>query len=75
MGHYADGQLDSAVMIRFIEQENGQLHFKAGGGITAKSRWESEYNEVIQKIICAYLLKPYASTTEGSATFPATTGG
>ncbi|KAB4033256.1 chorismate-binding protein, partial [Bacteroides uniformis] len=46
----ADGQLDSAVMIRFIEQENGQLHFKAGGGITAKSRWESEYNEVIQKI-------------------------
>ena len=36
--------------IRFIEQENGQLHFKAGGGITAKSRWESEYNEVIQKI-------------------------
>lgn len=50
MGHYADGQLDSAVMIRFIEQENGQLHFKAGGGITAKSRWESEYNEVIQKI-------------------------
>ena len=25
--------------------------------------------------ICAYLLKPYASTTEGSATFPATTGG
>ncbi len=50
MGRYADGQLDSAVMIRFIEQENGQLHFKAGGGITAKSRWESEYNEVIQKI-------------------------
>ena len=30
--------------------ENGRLHFKAGGGITAKSRWESEYNEVIQKI-------------------------
>ena len=50
MGHYADGQLDSAVMIRFIEQENGRLHFKAGGGITAKSRWENEYNEVIQKI-------------------------
>ena len=50
MGYYADGQLDSAVMIRFIEQENGRLHFKAGGGITAKSRWESEYNEVIQKI-------------------------
>lgn len=50
MGHYADGQLDSAVMIRFIEQENGRLYFKAGGGITAKSLWESEYNEVIKKI-------------------------
>ena len=50
MGYYADKQLDSAVMIRFIEQENGQLYFKAGGGITAKSQWESEYNEVKQKI-------------------------
>lgn len=51
MGYYADGKLDSAVMIRFIEQENEeQLYFKAGGGITAKSRWESEYNEVKQKI-------------------------
>lgn len=50
MGCYADGRLDSAVMIRFIEQEDGQLYFKAGGGITAQSRWESEYNEVIQKI-------------------------
>lgn len=51
MGYYADRRLDSAVMIRFIEQENnGQLYFKAGGGITAQSRWESEYKEVIQKI-------------------------
>lgn len=50
MGCYANGRLDSAVMIRFIEQENGQLYFKAGGGITAQSRWESEYNEVKQKI-------------------------
>ena len=50
MGCYTDGRLDSAVMIRFIEQEDGQLYFKAGGGITAQSRWESEYNEVIQKI-------------------------
>lgn len=50
MGCYADKELDSAVMIRFIEQEDGQLYFKAGGGITAKSRWESEYNEVIQKV-------------------------
>lgn len=50
MGHYAHGQLDSAVMIRFIEQEGQQLYFKAGGGITAQSRWENEYHEVIQKV-------------------------
>lgn len=50
MGYYGNKQLDSAVMIRFIEQEDGQFFFKAGGGITAKSQWENEYNEVIQKV-------------------------
>lgn len=50
MGCYANKQLDSAVMIRFVEQENKQLFFKAGGGITAKSEWESEYNEIVQKV-------------------------
>jgi para-aminobenzoate synthetase component I len=56
-GHYTgifgvfDGiNLDSAVMIRFIEQENGQLWFKSGGGITSMSEVEKEYNELIQKI-------------------------
>lgn len=48
---YCDGcRLDSAVMIRFLEQEGGRLYYKAGGGITAKSDWESEYNEMMQKI-------------------------
>lgn len=50
MGYYAHKKLDSGVMIRFIDQENGELFFKAGGGITAKSKWEAEYNEVKQKI-------------------------
>ena len=46
-----DGKnVDSAVMIRFIEQEDNQLTFKSGGGITAKSDCESEYNEMIQKV-------------------------
>lgn len=57
-GHYTgifgvfDGKnLDSAVMIRFIEQqENGRLWFKSGGGITSMSEVEKEYNELIQKI-------------------------
>ena len=50
MGIYQNGCIDSAVMIRFIDQENGQMYFKAGGGITAKSKWIDEYNEIIQKI-------------------------
>lgn len=50
MGLYRDGRLDSAVMIRFIDKEDGQLFFKAGGGITARSDWKKEYEEVIEKI-------------------------
>ncbi len=46
-----DGKnLDSAVMIRFIEQIDGQLWFKSGGGITSRSQADKEYNELIQKI-------------------------
>ncbi|MDE7378919.1 MAG: aminodeoxychorismate synthase component I [Paraprevotella sp.] len=48
---WCDGQtLESAVMIRFIEQENGRLYYKAGGGITSRSHAEEEYHELIQKI-------------------------
>jgi para-aminobenzoate synthetase component 1 len=37
-------------MIRFVDEEDGKLYYKAGGGITAMSNEESEYNEVIEKI-------------------------
>ena len=48
---YFDGEnLDSAVMIRFVEQTDGRLYFKSGGGITCRSEAESEYNEMKQKI-------------------------
>lgn len=48
---YCDGKnLDSAVMIRFIEQENGRLYYKAGGGITSQSDLQSEYDEMIRKV-------------------------
>ena len=48
---YFDGvNLDSAVMIRFIEQSDNQLFFKSGGGITCKSCAENEYNEMKQKV-------------------------
>lgn len=50
-GIYSEGNLDSAVMIRFVEQDaEGNLFFKAGGGITSKSDCRKEYEEVIQKI-------------------------
>ena len=46
-----DGQnLDSAVIIRFIEETKTGLVFKSGGGITAKSNLVDEYNEMKAKI-------------------------
>ena len=64
MGIYDQGELNSAVMIRFVEEETSpsktekgknsevsrELYFKAGGGITSKSDCRKEYEEVIQKI-------------------------
>ena len=48
---YFDGlNVDSAVMIRFIEKKGDKLFYKSGGGITAKSVLEDEYNELNQKI-------------------------
>ena len=50
MGIYDGKQLDSAVMIRFMEQQGERMLFKSGGGITAKSDCHKEYEELIQKI-------------------------
>jgi para-aminobenzoate synthetase component 1 len=46
-----DGKnLDSAVMIRFIEKIGGELYFKSGGGITFMSDPQLEYQELIDKV-------------------------
>ncbi len=46
-----DGKnLDSAVMIRFIERINDELYFKSGGGITFMSNPELEFQELIDKV-------------------------
>lgn len=46
-----DGKnLDSCVLIRYVEQDGNQLTFKSGGGITFLSDCLSEYNELIQKV-------------------------
>ena len=46
-----DGKnLDSCVLIRYLEQDGDQLIFKSGGGITFLSDCQTEYNELIQKV-------------------------
>ena len=46
-----DGEnLDSAVMIRFIEQTEAGLQYRSGGGITHLSQPEAEYQEMLDKI-------------------------
>ncbi|MDK2909166.1 MAG: para-aminobenzoate synthetase component [Bacteroidales bacterium] len=46
-----DGEgIESAVMIRFIEETPQGLVFKSGGGITFRSDPRQEYQELIQKV-------------------------
>jgi para-aminobenzoate synthetase component 1 len=46
-----DGEnLDSCVLIRYIENQNGQLVYKSGGGITFMSEAEKEYDEMLKKV-------------------------
>ncbi|MDR3704455.1 MAG: aminodeoxychorismate synthase component I [Paludibacteraceae bacterium] len=42
--------MDSAVMIRFIEHTPEGYVYKSGGGITAFSQEKDEYNELLEKI-------------------------
>lgn len=50
MGCFDGTNVDSAVMIRYIEQKNGEMFFRSGCGITALSDCMSEYNEMIDKV-------------------------
>ncbi len=47
-----DGKnLDSCVLIRYIEQQtNGELIYKSGGGITFQSKPRDEYDELLNKV-------------------------
>lgn len=48
---YFDGkELDSCVLIRFVEKINNKYFYKSGGGITTNSIPEKEYQELIDKI-------------------------
>ncbi len=49
-GYFDGRELDSAVAIRFIEQNDGNFYFRSGGGITINSQCRSEYEEALLKI-------------------------
>ena len=49
-GWFDGMNLDSCVMIRYIEKEGDQLYFKSGGGITHMSKLNEEYQEMKNKI-------------------------
>lgn len=54
---YFDGEsLDSAVMIRYMEQQGDQVIFKSGGGITTFSDCEKEYEELKDKVYLPIIL-------------------
>jgi para-aminobenzoate synthetase component 1 len=49
-GVFDGNSLDSAVMIRYIENDSGKLVYKSGGGITSLSDPRKEYEELISKV-------------------------
>nr|WP_319999756.1 aminodeoxychorismate synthase component I [uncultured Draconibacterium sp.] len=49
-GYFNGQNLDSCVLIRYIEKQENQLVYKSGGGITYLSNAESEYEELVKKV-------------------------
>lgn len=49
-GIFDGTNVDSAVMIRYIEKQKGSLFFRSGGGVTFLSDPYSEYQELIDKV-------------------------
>lgn len=49
-GWFDGTNLDSCVLIRFIENDKGNLCFKSGGGITFMSDARNEYDEMLKKV-------------------------
>ncbi len=49
------------MLIRYIEQQANGLVFKSGGGITARSTAEAEYQELIDKVYLPFANDPSAT--------------
>jgi para-aminobenzoate synthetase component 1 len=54
-GFFNGRSLDSAVMIRFIENTGSGLRFRSGGGVTALSNAEEEYREMTDKVYVPFI--------------------
>lgn len=55
---YFDGEhLDTAVAIRFLEQDGEDLWYRSGGGLTYSSDARTEYEELLQKIYLPFTRK------------------
>lgn len=54
-GYFDGKRLDSAVLIRYIEEIDGQEYFRSGGGITAGSDPRKEYSEALEKIYLPFI--------------------
>ncbi|GMQ27945.1 aminodeoxychorismate synthase component I [Algoriphagus confluentis] len=51
-----DGEkVESAVAIRFLEKRDGAFYFRSGGGITALSQAEEEYQELQTKVYVPFV--------------------
>lgn len=59
-GYYDGASLQSAVLIRYIEEDEGRHFYRSGGGITTLSHGADEWQECIDKI---YL--PWEQDTDG----------
>lgn len=59
-GWFDGRNLDSGVMIRFVEERPEGLVYKSGGGITAMSNARDEYQELIDKVYV-----PFAAVDRG----------
>ncbi len=54
-GIFNGQKLDSGVLIRFIEDQNNNLVFRSGGGITTQSNAKAEYQELIDKVYVPFI--------------------
>lgn len=54
-GYFDGKELDTAVLIRFIERDGENIYFRSGGGVTVNSVCEDEYQEVQNKIYLPFL--------------------